>query len=94
MSPIRTDFSVPSGNAALIADRIAAQMTPKTMSAKMGRKVTLKSVVNMVASMPECDRDPGYDPEDDGPQWDEGRDLMGEADFADFLDEGEDGDDE
>lgn len=39
--------------------------------------------------MPEAERDVGYDIEDDGPQWDEGRDLMGEADLADFLDEGE-----
>ena len=45
--------------------------------------------------MPEAERDVGYDPEDDGPQWDEGRDLMGEADFADFLsDEDEDEGDE
>lgn len=40
--------------------------------------------------MPESDRDVGYDPEDDGPQWDEGRDLPGEAEMFDLLDEGGD----
>lgn len=41
-------------------------------------------------SMPESEREVSHDPEDDGPMWDEGVNDMGEADFADFLDDGED----
>lgn len=44
--------------------------------------------------MPDSDeRSSGYDPEDDGPQWDEGRNDLSEGDLADLINEWESEDD-
>ena len=39
--------------------------------------------------MPEDEREVSHEPDEDGPLWDEGRDLPGEAEMADLLDEAE-----
>lgn len=40
--------------------------------------------------MPEEEREVSYEADEDGPMWNEGRDLPGESELADLLDDGED----
>lgn len=37
--------------------------------------------------MPEAEREVSHEIDEDGPVWDEGRDLPGEADYADLMDD-------
>lgn len=37
--------------------------------------------------MPEAEREVSHEPDEDGPWWDEGRDLPGEAELQDLINE-------